>query len=138
MAHRLGEPVAPLEAALVAERDGVPSARFQDHELIRRTPANQVAGTPRAAFLLDRANDGEATGGSGGLPGDRGDGRRERPLGVDCPTTEEAIPLAVHRDESGDGIHVPEEQHFARSAPPEGDDVAGFVPPRGEPHRAQA
>ncbi len=96
-----------------------------------------MAGPPRAALFLDGADDGEAAGGSGGLPGDRGYGRGQRALGVDGAAAEEPIPVAAHRNESGDRIHVSEEQHLARSAAPEGDDVTGFVSPGGEPHRAQ-
>ena len=69
--------------------------------------------------------------------GHGGDGRGQRALGVDGAAAEEPISLAPHRDESGDGIDVSKEQHLTRSAAPEGDHVAGLVPPRGEPHRPQ-
>src|SRR2546430_10429453 len=89
VAQRLREPVAKLEAALVAECDRIPSARFEDHQLVRGTAAHQMARSARAALLLDRADDGEAATGAGGLPGDRGDGRRQRALGVDGAPSEE-------------------------------------------------
>src|SRR5438445_5169961 len=136
MTHRLGEPVAQLQTALVAKRDGVPSARFQDHELVRRLAVDEMAGAARAALFLDRADDGEAAGCAGRLPRDGRDRRRQRALGVDRAAPEEPTLLAAHRDESGYRVHVPEEHDLARTAAPEGDDVAGFVPPRGEPHRA--
>src|SRR5438874_3417619 len=99
VAQRLREPVAELEAALVAERDRVPTARFQDHQLVGRAAAHQMARSPRAALLLDRADDGEAAAGAGGLPGDRGDGRRQRTLGVDRAASEEMVAVTANRDE---------------------------------------
>src|SRR2546429_970272 len=137
VAQRLREPVAELETALVAERDRVPTARFEDHQLVRGTAAHQMARSARAALLLDRADDGEAAPGAGRLPGYRGDGRRQRALRVDRAPSEETVALAAHRDESGDRVHVPEEHDLARSAAPEGDHVARFVPTRGESHAAQ-
>src|SRR5207244_11087742 len=66
-----------------------------------------------------------------------GDGRRQRALRVDRAPSEETVDPAAHRYESGDGVHMPEEHDLARSAAPEGDDVARFVPTRGESHAAQ-
>src|SRR5438067_390479 len=137
VAQRLRKPVAKLEAALVAQCDRIPSTRFQDDQLVGRAAAHEMARSARAALLLDRADDGETAAGAGGLPGYRGDGRRQRALRVDRAPSEETVALTANRDESGDGIDVTKEQHLARSAAPEGDHVARFVPTRGESHAAK-
>src|SRR3979411_30563 len=67
--HGLREPGAEIQTDLVAERDGVPSARFEDHELVRRLPVDEMAGAARAALFLDGADNGEAAG-----PGRRAEG----------------------------------------------------------------
>src|ERR1700682_5670164 len=112
VAHRLRQPVTELEAALVAERDRVPSAGFQDHQLIGWTPAHEMTGPARTALFLDRADDGEAAGGAGRVPRYRRDGGGQRALGVDRAATKEALALAAHRDEARDGIDVAEEEDF--------------------------
>src|SRR5207245_7520728 len=138
VAHPLRQPVAELEAALVSKRDGIPAARFQDHQLVGWPAVHKVARSARTAFLLDCANDGEATVGSSGLPCHRRDGGGQRALGVDGAATENALALAAHGHETRNRVHVPEEQYLTRSAAPEGDDVANLVALRGKPHGTQS
>src|SRR2546430_10385522 len=96
VAQRLREPVAELEAALVAERDRVPTARFEDHQLVGRTAAHQMASSARAALLLDRADDGEAAAGAGGLPSNRRDGRRQRDFRIDHAASAQKVSVSVY------------------------------------------
>src|SRR5206468_11005696 len=137
MAHRLREPIAQLEAALVAECDGIPSARLEDDQLVRRAPAGEVPGPARAALFLDGPNDREAVGRARRLPGHGRDRGRQRSLGVDRAAAEELIPRAPYRDEARNRIDMSQEHHLAWPTPPEGDDVARFFASGRTPDRTK-
>jgi hypothetical protein len=114
-------------AALIAERDPLPTRRLADDGIIWAVSRDNVTRPHRVTLLVNRSDDNDLparwrTGARCGVCK-----RRQRPLGIHCAAPVKALALDAHRDLARDGVDVPQEHDLPRSVSDDSDRVASLI-----------